>query len=112
MNHTKILFVAFVVILLGACTSTREKMDSWLNHHESELIQSWGPPQAERSDGKGGRVLIYSHYRAMGRTQGYGQISPDGSYTYTPPRQKGYTQVRMFFVDERGVIYRWRTENR
>jgi len=100
------------MLVLGGCSHTREMMDSWLGHHEHELIQSWGPPQAHQPDGAGGHILIYSEFRAMGRTQGQGQLNRDGSFTYTPPRQNGYTRIRMFYVDRSGLIYSWRTENR
>ena len=45
--------VASSVFLTGCATETNNMMQSWVGHHQSELIASWGPPLQVASDGKG-----------------------------------------------------------
>src|SRR6266705_5303454 len=108
-------------ILLAGCLAGRinNAMHSWQGHHYSELIMSWGPPQAVYDDGAGGRILVYTQQRQWttpGRTtttttaqatvydnmiwanaQSYSQ--------YVPPQTYGYTAWRMFRIDQRGMSY-------
>jgi hypothetical protein len=44
-------------LLLSGCAGVETSMNSWMGTHQSELIKSWGPPQQEYSDGKGGKIL-------------------------------------------------------
>jgi hypothetical protein len=103
-------FICAVALALGAagCVSPSETLQTWVGHHESELIASWGPPNSTASDGKGGKILIYQSYVNLGRTPG--QIAPNtyGGYSYTAPQQQGYGRSRMFYVDSNGTIYSWR----
>lgn len=87
-------------MFLISCESTKkisEKMDSWLGHHKSELIESWGPPTRYESDGKGGEILIYERSVTQGSMIGK---------TYYENTNHPY---RMFYADRRGKIYHWRT---
>jgi len=94
---------------LGGCASTINKtMDSWIGHHQSELIQSWGPPTQTAPDGKGGSILIYGSYVDLGQTPGRASVDPYGNVRYTAPEQRGYSRTRMFYVDQNGIIYYWR----
>lgn len=101
----KRLFTAFLVAAIFiSCTTTqkaqdktREVMDSWMGHHKSELIQSWGPPQRYESDGKGGEILIYEKKVTRGAVI-YGTYHEKTSYPYN-----------MFYADSAGKLYYWRT---
>ncbi len=97
------ILVSSVLATLG-CASVNSQMQSWVGHHQSELIASWGPPDRTASDGNGGVVLIYGSYRDFGQTPG--KVYSDGSYT--APRANGYYATRMFYVNADGVIYSWR----
>lgn len=120
------LFALCVLLAAAGCANVRAVMDSWVGHHQSELILSWGPPQAVYSDGKDGTILVYSQERTWttpgradtrgGPTVVYGNRNIARSWrattTYTPPRTHSYTVSRMFYVDPEGRIYAWRCKGR
>jgi hypothetical protein len=89
--------------MIGGCTTAKQMaeknkatMDSWLGHHKSELIQSWGPPSRYEDDGKGGQILIYERKQIRG-TVVYNTYYEKTSYPYN-----------MFYADSEGKIYYWR----
>ena len=113
-----ILIILLASFLLSGCAAQINKvMSSWMYHHYSELIGSWGPPQYVYGDGRGGRILTYTSPRSF--------VVPGSSYTaidatiydnyiwgtavtiYNPTRVYGWTAYRMFWIDKRGYIYRW-----
>ncbi|MDP3113256.1 MAG: hypothetical protein Q8M98_00640 [Candidatus Cloacimonadaceae bacterium] len=101
--------IFFLLVLLAStgCASVNKTMNSWVGSHQSQLIQSWGPPNQVVSDGAGGSVLIYSSYVNLGQTPG--TINQWGyTTTYTAPQSRGYERTRMFYVDSKGIIYSWR----
>jgi hypothetical protein len=86
-----IALVALFIVLVGTggCAANVNKMmESWVGHHQSELILAWGPPNQVSSDGKGGQVLIYSGYVNLGQTPGRANVDYFGNVTYTAPQQK------------------------
>src|SRR2546425_642135 len=110
MKAYKALLLALTVILAGGgCVSgINNAMQSWVGHHQSDLIASWGPPQSTASDGKRGTILIYRRYVTLGQAPGQVTATGYGNYNYTAPQQNGYEQSRMFYVDSNGIIYSWR----
>lgn len=95
------------LLLTGCASAINKKMESWLGHHQSELIQAWGPPQQTASDGRGGTILIYGSYVNLGQTPG--TVQPNGAgVQYTYPQQQGYKRTRMFYVNQKGIIYSYR----
>lgn len=117
-----ILTTLIVAFLLSGCASKiNEKMESWMGHHKNDLIASWGPPQDIMDDGQGGEIFIYSNERTYttpgtSTTNTYGSASAFGNTAYgsatstthhTPAQTSGYTAQRMFWIDGRGIIYRW-----
>ena len=91
------------------------------DHHQSELIANWGPPQQIMDDGQGGKIFIYSATRNH-TTQGRATTNVTGSAysvgdftygnatghtTYTPPQTSSYTAHRMFWINSNGYVYRW-----
>lgn len=89
-KSTTLAAVLLVTLLLTSCASAiNKKMESWLGHHQSELIQAWGPPHQTVSDGRRGTVLIYGSYVNLGQTPG--TVQPNGAgVQYTYPQQQGY----------------------
>ena len=100
-----ILTVLFIITLLAGCSNTRntrtndinKTMDSWIGHHQSELIRAWGPPQYYASDGKDGVILIYQ------RTETYAEV------VYGRYHERTVHPYKMFYADALGNIYYWRT---
>ena len=105
-----------VAVLCAGCSTINKRMESWVGHHQSDLIRSWGPPQRTASDGKGGSILIYEQYVNMGQKPGIIQpanplsVFPAGqpALQYTAPQQRGYNRTRMFYVNPSGRIYTYR----
>ncbi len=97
-----------LTLCVSGCTSPSKVMQSWVGSHQSDLIASWGPPNRTASDGKGGTILIYEQYVNLGQTPGHATTDYFGNITYTAPQQQGYQRSRMLWVDENGVIYRWK----
>ena len=100
--------LALLVAFSGCSARVNKEMQSWVGHHQSELILAWGPPAQTSSDGNGGEVLIYQNFVNLGQSQGSGHIDQFGNFTYIAPQQQGWNRVRMFWVNPEGVIYSWR----
>lgn len=110
-THAERLVVVLVLLSLavpGCAGRMNRRMNSWIGHHQSELIQSWGPPTTVVSDGNGGSILIYGSHVDLGQSPGVASVDPYGNVRYTTPQQRGYSRTRMFYVDSRGIIYHWR----
>ena len=87
MNVTSRLPVVLLAVgslLFAACTSTNKAFDSWLGSKGTEFIakSGLGPPDGVRSDGQGGKILVWG----------------------TPP-----SPVTQIYVNPSGLIYYWRT---
>jgi len=124
MRKECLFLVALIVALFASgCMSSRldKKMKSWMNNHYSDLVMQWGPPQHVYSDGKGGRILVYTAQRQY-TTPGQATTKTDvnvsayddmiwgsatSKTTYRPPETYGYTAYRMFAINQNGVIYKW-----
>ncbi len=111
----KTILVTLLLLTSVSCAGRINKMmASWPGHHYSKLIQKWGPLQQESSDGKGGKVLVYVERTefttpgtATSNTSVYGK-SATTTTVYTPAQTHGWDSYRMFYVDDEGIIHRWR----
>lgn len=123
------LSMALLLSLVGCGPSITEVMDSWLGSSRHDLLASWGPPTTILEGENGGEVWVYQRnvsYVVPGRSTTttnatasgpkYGDSfgNPDsvsGTSTSTtvttPPRTVTYQQTRTFWIDSRGIIYRW-----
>lgn len=117
----KLLLLLIIAVLFSGCFAINKVMKSWMGYHYGQLIAKWGPPQQVFDDGYGGRILIYTAQRefvAPGRSTTYttGTATMYDNFiwgsatsrtTYTPARVTGYTAYRMFWINKRGIIYKW-----
>ncbi len=105
--RTLFFILFFPCLFFLSCTSqkklqaekdekTKIEMNSWLKHHKSELIRSWGPPTRYDSDGQGGEILIYEYKRTVGAIL-------NGNYL-----QRTFIDYKEIFADKDGIIYYWR----
>jgi hypothetical protein len=117
------LLALIIALSTSGCLSSKvdKKMKSWMDHHYSDLLMQWGPPQHVYSDGKGGRILMYTaerQYTTPGQATTNANInvnayddmiwgSVSSTMTYRPPETYGYTAYRMFAINKDGIIYRW-----
>lgn len=104
----RLLLLGGILLLLQGCSSPSKIMQSWEGHHVSELYQSWGPPTATTSDGRGGMIVSYYYDRYLGQIPGRAVRNLDGSVSYTAPTANTYTAQRNFYVNANGIIYSWR----
>lgn len=132
-----LICIVFAILLVG-CASPDKVMQSYLDHHYSELVANWGPPHEKMSDGKDGEIWTY-YYNRQYTTPGYANTSISGnansygnvyrnpygaSYsgnstvygnattTYTPPQVHNVSSRRTFFVNGEGMIYRYAWQGR
>ncbi len=110
-----------IALTLSGCSSINKTMESWMGHHQSDLVASWGPPQQVITDGQGGSIFVYTANRAftspgsstttvVGSASGYGNRvygSATSITTYTPPQTTSWSAYRMFWINASGRIYRW-----
>ena len=119
---SKPMLVVFFALMLFAPNSTgcapkvndlkkastiNRMMDSWVGHYQSKLIANWGPPTKIVPDGIGGNIIIYESLKGT-----WGNVKDKhivgGTHYPTRPRQPGYAATRIFYVNEKGIIYSWK----
>ena len=103
----KIVFVLIVSLFVSCSSQISTAMQSWVGHHKSSLIQSWGPPSNITTDGKGGEVYIYYYNRNLPSNSKTTYNSFTGTYN-TTTTNNSYTAQRMFFINSSGKIYSWK----
>ena len=115
-------FLFLPALLLSGCATERPPaydadkaniidniMNSWVGHYESELIAAWGQPTKVIEDKQGGRVLEYKSLKGTwGETTDKRIVG--GAQFKAQPRQEGYAAIRIFHVDEDGIIRSWKWE--
>jgi len=109
-NSRSFFYVLLIFVLFVGCATTNTKaiMESWIDHHKSELIKSWGPPNRITSDGQGGQILIYENSTTNAYTfNNLFGVELDNPVTTVNTR----TQYYQFYTNSRGTIYhiRWGT---
>jgi hypothetical protein len=118
-NHSRYLlnFVRVLVLFIGmfffhvGCSMGEEiskAMNSWVGSHYSDMMLKWGPPTYSTSDGRGGQILVYRYNRNGWATPGKAWKDQWGNVYYTAPQNYDYVAERMFYVDDKGIIYSWR----
>ena len=115
------LSLLLMIVALAGCGSIDKTMASWMGHDQSDLIANWGPPQQVMDDGQGGKIFVYTTTRSYtspgtstttvtGSAHVYGDTAygtATGKTIYYPPQTTSYNANRMFWIDQRGRIYRW-----
>ena len=100
----KIIFILLVSLLVSCSAKISETTQSWVGHHKSSLIQSWGPPSQITADGKGGEVYIYYYNRNLPTNSKTTYNSYTGTYN-TTTTNNSYNAQRMFFINSSSKIY-------
>lgn len=109
-NVIKYFLIIVSILIVYGCSSGEEitkAMDSWMGSHYSDMMLKWGPPTYSTHDGKGGQILVYQYDRSGGSIPGYA-TKIGKTVFYTAPRNVSYTAERMFWVNDKGIIYSWR----
>ncbi len=82
------LILSLLVLTFG-CSAIDKLTQDGIGQPISTIEASMGPPTRVTPDGKGGSVYIWE------------QWVPTGYYN-------GYLRRNTFFVDSKGIIYKWR----
>ena len=102
MKHYLFVFFVGNFILFSCATSSnvsqQQVYNSWIGHHKSEIIRSWGPPMSgTSSDGNGGEILLYVDSRTItGR--------PPGNLNL-PYVSRTISDYKYVYCNSAGVIY-------
>ena len=124
MKSKLVVFPLITVFILNGCgPPTAEIMNSWHGSHVSELIRSWGPPHEITTDGLNGHVYIWIKdiniplSEPEEETKGtitynpyLDQYSIETKTTYKEPVVIEGQKLRMFWVNEDGIIYTWKAK--
>lgn len=111
-----------VVIIIGTDKNKHQiemqlVMESWKGAHSSEVIMSWGPPDKELSDGKTGKILVYTDKGEVTRISGSSaaNVFVSNSFGTGTSRDeyvvdKRATYEYLFYSDAEGIVYhtKWR----
>jgi len=84
-------------------------MNSWVGHYQTSLVSAWGQPTEVVPGDRGGRILIYESLKGTWGEETDKRIVGGAQYK-ARPRQEGYTAIRKFYVNEKGIIYSWEWE--
>lgn len=123
-SRGRFILVAAVLVANTGCFASKRVnrvMASWVGHHYSALLMTWGPPQGVYEDGAGGRLLVWLADRSITTpgqavTRASAQATLYDGYIwgqaqsvteFRPPSTYGYTAWRMFRIDSEGIVRSW-----
>lgn len=107
------VMIAIAVAMIGCFHPIQARnnvMQSWVGHSTADLIATWGPPSELFQDGSGGTVVVWIYQRNGVTTPASSTTTTTGNTSqtvYQPSQSYGWTAYRMFWVDGKGVVYRW-----
>jgi uncharacterized membrane protein YgcG len=118
----KILVLALMALLIGACATSPSKKaqqleEDWKGKNFNDLIAAKGPPDEKMDDGQGGKIFIYLSSElspdsgsggGMSRHSGGGSSRGGGSGGGGSSRggQVSHISNEMFWINPDGFIYR------
>ena len=83
------LMILLLLVLTFGCSSINKLIQDGIGQPISMTIDRWGPPSRVTSDGRGGSIYVWERWEG-------------GDYGI---RRSWST---MFWVDSKGIIYKWR----
>ena len=130
MKMKKNILILSILIIITSCTANktqqqtskentttfRQALDSNIGKSASDLVDRLGPPDEEKSDYNGGKILIYKLEQT-----GYNKKSPKYipnektplafklDYSNSIETYK-YDAIFMFWINKDNVIYKWTTK--
>ncbi len=81
--------ILFPLVLILGCSAINELTQDGIGQPISTVTDRLGPPTRVTPDGKGGSIYIWEQWVSTGW-------------------YNGELRTNMFFVDSRGIIYKWR----
>lgn len=98
--------IAIIILLL---TGIAFAESSWIGHHKSALVKTWGPPHQVTADGKGGTIFVYIEHEGRIETYTPPPIydSNVGGYVNQPQKtvDNRHTITNLFYINGNGIIY-------
>lgn len=90
--------------------------DDWMKAHigatYNQLVQAYGAPDRQQSDGNGGTILIYEQTQTRSQSVATKENINYFTGTYTPgvrTQTNSYTYYNQFFINSAGTCYRVNT---
>lgn len=90
--------------------------EDWKNAHigatHHQLVQTYGAPDRQQSDGNGGTILIYEETQTQSQSIATKENINYFTGTYTPgirTQTNSYTYYNHFFIDDKGFCYQVNT---
>ena len=108
----KLFSCIMMIVLLSGCASYSDSTQSWVGLKQSELIEVWGEPDRVIANDPAGTILIYTQEGDTSRVPA-DDLYRYGSGTKTsdiPGDAAGEKNIYMFWMDNKGIIYRWTEE--
>lgn len=111
------LSVALSLIFIVSCNvEKRVYTESYFNCFNgattAQIIQYFGAPNRETSDGNGGKVLVYNEMTGVSNTAYYTPAQQVVGNLYLKPRTNGYQQINSrgveFYVNQNNKVYMWK----
>lgn len=101
------------VFIIGCTTAEQvnEIMNSWIGIHYSEVISEWGPPQQIIDDGRGGKIITWSHQSSIlfpgTATTNINPFTGIATTTQAPGMIHNINKYRTFYTAKDGIICKW-----
>ena len=97
LNVLKNYLLLLTILILQACSSTKNANSLWVGESKQKIISNWGPPIRTVNNEKG-QMLIYADQIYNNKNSGS---------TIAGPSHWSYTYV---YIDKAGIIYSLKNE--
>ena len=94
-------FIPLIAILiLSACTTSKNVASNWIGKSKNSLIKSWGPPVCVVQDTENGnQILVYADQIYVDQNNSSSSMAGPASWNYV-----------YIYSNKEGTIYNWKTE--
>jgi hypothetical protein len=87
------------IIVLSACSSSKNAGDKWVGKTKQNLIKTWGTPIRVFEDSKSGEILVYAD-----------QIYDESNRNYSRAAGSSYWNYTYMYIDKMGKVSSFRNE--
>ncbi|WP_264523196.1 hypothetical protein [Flavobacterium sp. N502536] len=96
----KKLLILLIILILQACSTTKNPNDQWIGQSKKNLIKIWGPPIRTLQNSDQGEILLYAE-----------QVYTNAA-TSEGPRMAGsnYWNYTYIYTRKDGKIYFYKTD--
>jgi hypothetical protein len=113
MKKALALLIFSLSFFASGCKTTQQQLASYQGSHINNVIAKNGSPSSLIEDGKGGKIYTFTKSRSIQVAPASSSTTSYGSQGYRTTHTKSsgpkYITIRdnyMFWVDEKGIIYK------